>query len=60
MMRIHTVNSIAGDATNGSAALSDVDRLRQQTIQFNRSTFEEPENLQIWLDFAAFQDEVFG
>ncbi|KAF1799857.1 NRDE-2, necessary for RNA interference-domain-containing protein [Mucor lusitanicus] len=34
------------------------DHIRQRTIDFNRKLDQEPHNVQLWLDFIRFQDEV--
>ncbi|CAO0790696.1 unnamed protein product [Mucor circinelloides] len=34
------------------------DQIRQKTIEFNRKLDQEPENVQLWLDFIRFQDEA--
>jgi hypothetical protein len=50
----------AGAGEGEGVASSEMERLRVQTIHFNRTTTERPQDLQVWLDFADFQDEQLG
>lgn len=34
------------------------DHIRQRTINFNRKLDQQPDNVQLWLDFIRFQDEA--
>ncbi|KAK4511241.1 uncharacterized protein ATC70_012455 [Mucor velutinosus] len=34
------------------------DHIRQRTIDFNRKLDQQPDNVQLWLDFIRFQDEA--
>ena len=49
---------VANAAAPNAVAMSSEEYLLFKTREFNAATRERPENLQLWLDFAEFQQEA--